>query len=193
VYISSVTDAYQPAEKRYEITRKCLEVLLKVNFPISIQTKSVLVLRDLDVIKKFSNKDIGFTITTIDDDDRKKYEPNSAPVEEKFNAIKEIKEFGVNTWVFIGPFLPYITDKNDDIERLINKLAELHVDYVMIDKLNLRQGVWDRIKFFLSNHYPELIGKYEEIFFKKSDYYKNVKLKIVDLCKRNNLNFEFCY
>jgi DNA repair photolyase len=193
VYISSVTDAYQPIEKKYEITRKCLNVLLNSDFPITIQTKSILVLRDLDIIKKFSDKDIGFTITTIDDEDRKKYEPNSSSTEEKINALKEIAEAGINTWVFIGPFLPYITDKDENIEKLIKKLAEIKVKNVMIDKLNLKIGTWNKIQEFLNKNYPELIQKYKEIFFEKSNYYNEVKIKVARICKENNLRFEFCY
>ena len=193
VYISSVTDAYQPIEKKYEITRKCLNVLLNSDFPITIQTKSILVLRDLDIIKKFSNKDIGFTITTIDDEDRKKYEPNSSSTEEKINALKEIAELNIDTWVFIGPFLPYITDKDENIEKLIKKLAEIKVKNVMIDKLNLKIGTWEKIKEFLYKNYPELVPKYKEIFFERSDYYNEVKIKVARICKENNLRFEFCY
>src|SRR4030065_901569 len=90
VYISSLTDAYQPLERKYELTRKLLEILLKHQFPISIQTKSALVLRDLDLIRKFNEREVGFTITTLNDQIRELFKPVSFSVEEKLQAIKQL-------------------------------------------------------------------------------------------------------
>jgi len=125
VGIGTVTDAYQPAEKKYEITRRCLEILLKHDFPVCIQTKSSLVLRDIDIIKRFSVKEVGLTITTINDEERKKYEMCSSSVEERLNALRILGENNIHTWVFIGPVMPYITEKN--IDKLIENIAKVRV------------------------------------------------------------------
>ena len=81
IMISSVTDPYQPVEDQYKLIRQCLEVLLAYQFPVSILTKSSLVLRDLDLIKRFKEMEVGITITTDDDKIREIFEPNAPSIE----------------------------------------------------------------------------------------------------------------
>ncbi|MDI6916696.1 MAG: radical SAM protein [Thermoplasmatales archaeon] len=188
VGIGTVTDAYQPAERKYEITRRCCEILLKHDFPLCIQTKSALVLRDIDIIKNFSDKEVGFTVTTIDDEARKKYEPYSSSVEERLNALRILGENNIHTWVFIGPVMPYITEKN--IDKLIDSIAKAGVKNVIVDKLNLKTSTWERIKTFLSKYYPELIPGYEKVLFTKNDYFEKVELKISVLCRNYGIRCE---
>jgi len=187
VGIGTVTDAYQPVERKYEITRRCLEVLLKHNFPVCIQTKSSLILRDVDILKKFSEKEAGFTITAIDDEARK-YEPSSSSVEERLNALRILEENSIRTWVFIGPIIPYITEK--DIDKLIENIAEAGVKKVIVDRLNLKPGVWKKIKTFLSEYYPELIPNYENVLFTKNDYFENLENKIRMICGEYSIKCE---
>ena len=186
--IGTVTDAYQPAEKKYEITRKCLKQLLKHDFPVCLQTKSSLILRDVDIIKKFSVKEVGFTITTNDDETRKKYELNSSSVEERLSALKIFEENNIKTWVFIGPVMPFITEKG--IDKLIENIAKAGVKNVIVDRLNLKPGVWKKIKTFLSEYYPELIKEYERILFTKNDYFEQIEKKIAILCKNYGIKCE---
>jgi DNA repair photolyase len=188
VGIGTVTDAYQPAEKKYEITRRCLEILLKHDFPVCIQTKSSLILRDVDILKKFSEKEVGFTITAIDDEARKKYEPCSSSVEERLNALRILEENSIRTWVFIGPVMPFITEKN--IDKLIENIAKAGVKNVIVDKLNLKTGMWERIKTFLSEYYPELMQEYETILFTKNDYFERIENKIKMICKEYDIKCE---
>ncbi len=186
--IGTVTDPYQPAEKKYEITRRCLEILLKYDFPVCIQTKSSLVLRDLDLIKKFSEREVGFTITTIDDEARKKYEPYSSSVEKRLSALKILEENSIKTWVFIGPIMPFITEKN--IDKLIENIAKVGVKKVIVDRLNLKPGVWEKIKNFLSEYYSGLIPRYEQVLFTKNDYFERIEKRISILCKKYNIKCE---
>src|SRR4030067_1204603 len=110
VGLGTVTDPYQPAEKKYEITRRCLELLLMHDFPVCIQTKSSLVLRDMDLLKRFSNIEVGVTLTTLDEGVREKLEPGASSVAQRLNALSELSKNGIRTWVFIGPVMPYLTD-----------------------------------------------------------------------------------
>jgi len=193
VMLSSVTDPYQPLEKKYELTRKCLQKLLAYQFPITILTKSSLVLRDLDMLTRFSNCEVGFTITTMVDDYRKKVEPNSSPVEERLAALEKLHEKGVLTYVFLGPILPYITDENENLQSMIMSFVKAKVDYVLVDRLNMRWGVWPSIVRFLRLHYPDLMPKYKQIFWSKSDYFEYVKFKILKLCDEHGIKCELCY
>ncbi|MEM5834231.1 MAG: radical SAM protein [Candidatus Aenigmatarchaeota archaeon] len=190
VFLSSLTDPYQPLEKKYELTRKCLEILQRNNFSVCIQTKSSLVLRDLEILKKFKDCEVGFTITTLEEKIRKNFEPFSSSVDEKLEALRILKESGIKTFVFFGPVLPFLSDKN--LEEFFEKLSGL-TDYFFVDKLNLKPGVWERCEKILKEKYPELLEKWQRIFFEKNDYYKNLKKKIEEIARKNKLKVIFCY
>lgn len=129
VIISSVTDAYQPAESRWQLTRQCLEILLDFHFSVDILTKSPLVLRDISLIKKFENIEVGITITTDDDRIRKIFEPNAPPIEARISTLRKLFEHGIKTYAFIGPVLPM------NPEALVKKIKPF-THYVFIDKMN---------------------------------------------------------
>jgi len=129
VMISSVTDPYQAIENQFKITRRCLEVLSTYQFPVSILTKSSLVLRDLDLIKKFKEIEVGITITTDDDKIREIFEPNAPSIETRIHALKELYESGIKTYAFIGPLLPL------NPEALAEKIGP-YIQSVLIDRMN---------------------------------------------------------
>lgn len=129
VIISSVTDAYQPIEGKYKITRQCLELLLQHQFPVEILTKAPLVLRDMDLIKRFEDIEVGITITTDDDAIRKVFEPKAPPVTARINVLKTLHDNGIKTYAFIGPLLPM------NPEALLEKITP-HADSVIIDRMN---------------------------------------------------------
>lgn len=129
VMISSVTDAYQPIEAKYKLTRKCLEVLLQYQFPVDILTKSPLVLRDLDLIKEFKDIEVGVTVTTNDEKIRKVFEPKAPSITARINTLKKLHNNGINTYAFIGPVLPM------NPEALLEKINP-HVDSIIIDRMN---------------------------------------------------------
>jgi DNA repair photolyase len=190
VFISSLTDPYQPLEKKYELTKKILKILLRNNFSVCIQTKSSLVIRDIDLLKKFKECEVGLTITTLDENIRKNFEPFSSPVKEKLEALKILKENGIKTYVFFGPILPFLSDKN--LNKYFQTISKL-TDYVYVDKLNLKPGIWNSMEKVLKKNYPELLEKWRKIFFEKDDYYENLKQKIVEICSKEKLEYIFCY
>jgi DNA repair photolyase len=128
VWISGICDPYQPIEKKYQLTRKCLKILQKYRWPVTIQTKSPLVLRDLDLFKKFKEIEVGFTITTSKDSIRKIFEPKAPPIPERIEALEKIHREGIKTFAMIAPVLP-------KAEGLVQKLKN-KVDYVILDKMN---------------------------------------------------------
>jgi DNA repair photolyase len=129
VMISTVTDPYQPLEDQYKITRRCLEVLLEHQLPVSILTKSALVLRDLDLLKKFREIEVGVTVTTDDDKIRRAFEPNAPPIEARIRALKELSGNGIKTFVFIGPVLPM------NPEALVGQIKPF-IQSALIDRMN---------------------------------------------------------
>jgi len=141
VWISGVCDPYQPLEKKYELTKKCLEILQKNNWPVVIQTKSPLVLRDLELLKKFQEIEVGFTITTDDEEIRKIFELRTVPINERIETLDKLHQEGIKTFVMIAPLLP-------KAESLVPKLKG-KVDYVIIDKMNYHYADWIYKKYQL--------------------------------------------
>jgi DNA repair photolyase len=141
VWVSGVCDPYQPLEKRYLLTRKCLEILLRHNWPVTIQTKSPLVLRDLDILKGRDQLEVGLSITTADEGIRKLFEPEAPPIGERIGTLEELHLAGIRTFAMIAPMLPRV-------EQLPAKLAG-KVDYVLIDKMNYHYGDWVYRKYQL--------------------------------------------
>ena len=191
VYLSSLTDPYQPLERKYELTRKLLQILLKHQFQITIQTKSALVLRDLDLIHQFHQKEIGFTITTLNDNVRQRFEPASSTVEEKLHALKELHKHDIKTYAFFGPILPYLSDQN--LEQTLHTIADTGIDYIYVDKLNLKPGLWNTLNQLVDTDYQNLHDKWKDIFLNKNNYYQNLKQKINTICKELNLECRLCY
>jgi DNA repair photolyase len=128
VWISGVCDPYQPAERKYALTRRCLAVLVQHNWPVTIQTKSPLVTRDLDLLKGATDVEVGLTITTADENVRKIFEPKAPPVEDRIGALGALHSEGVRTFAMIAPVLP-------GAERLAGKLKG-KAAYVLIDRMN---------------------------------------------------------
>lgn len=129
IIISSVTDPYQPAEAEYRITRKCLEVIGLYQFPVSILTKSPLVIRDLDIILQLHDCDAGITITTDNDSVRKVFEPKAPSIDQRLDALRRLHQAGISTYVFIGPVLPMKP------EALAEKIAP-YAGRIIIDRMN---------------------------------------------------------
>ncbi len=129
IILSSVTDPYQAYEEKYQITRKCLEVLMSGHFSVGILTKSPLVLRDLDLFKKFGDIEVGFTVTTDQDKIRKIFEPYAPPIEARIQSLRTLHENGIKTYAFIGPLLPM------NPENLAAKIRP-YVDSILVDRMN---------------------------------------------------------
>lgn len=185
VGLGTVTDPYQPAEKKYEITRRCLELLLLHDFPVCIQTKSWLVLRDMDLLKKFSDIEVGITLTSHDDNVRKELEPGASSVEERLHTLSELRENGIRTWVFMGPVMPYITD----VEKLIDAIASVKPGYVLVDRLREKGGVRDLIKEFMAGYKPYLLLEDGALFCREDDF-RGILQKILLKCEKKGLRCE---
>ncbi len=134
VWVSSVCDPYQPLEKKYRLTRRCLAELLERQFPLNLQTKSALVVRDLDLLKQFDEAEVGLTITTNDEAVARLFEPKASTVEDRIGALEKIHSQGVKTFVFIGPILP------GNPQSLVKELAG-KVDRVYIDRMNYMSSI----------------------------------------------------
>lgn len=165
---SGISDIYQHMEKKYNLTGRCSKILSDYNFHVSVLTKSSLVLRDYDNWIKV-NKKGGFTLqmtmTTLDDKIRKIMEPGASSVDERLETIKIFKDAGCNVGIYMMPLLPGITDDFNGITRLVERLQDLNVDYIMPWTLTLRPGKQKDIYInTISKTYSELMPLYSDIF-----------------------------
>jgi DNA repair photolyase len=172
VWISGLCDPYQPLEAQYKLTRKCLEILAEYNWPVVIQTRSSLVLRDIDILRGARNFEAGLTITTADDEIRKLFEPDAPPVGERLNALDELHRSGIRTYAMIAPVLP-------GAEALGNAL-EGKVDYIIVDRMNYHYADWVYRKYGLED-------KLSNNFFQKAGS------ELAKACKKSGIACNLTY
>ncbi len=153
VWISGVCDPYQPIERKYELTKMCVEILIQHDWRITIQTRSTLVLRDLELLKGSATAEVGMTVTTGDDMIRRLFEPYAPPITERIRALGELHSAGIRTFAMIAPMLP-------KAEELVD-ILDGKVDYVLIDRMNYHHADWVYRKYQLER--PSLSLKSQEL------------------------------
>ena len=155
IAISGVTDCYQPAEKHFRITRKCLEVLREFRNPVGVVTKNYLVTRDIDILSDMAQTscaNVVISVTTLDGELSRKMEPRASQPEYRLRAIARLADAGIPVTVLIAPVIPGLTDH--EIPAIMKESAArgaLDAGYVM---LRLPHGVGDIFSAWLRRHYP---------------------------------------
>lgn len=163
VFFSSVTDPYVGMEVKYQLTRKCLEVLADFEYEgtIAIQTKSPLITKDIDILTKLKNVTVGFTVTTLDDKVSRFLEVMAPPVSSRIQALKQLHDAGISTYAFIGPLLPHFTNNAQKINELLDELQKVGVLEVWFEHINLSPKIKERLFIYLKKESPELIADFE--------------------------------
>jgi DNA repair photolyase len=152
VMVSSATDPYQPAEIKYNLTRKCIEVLQKYRVPYYVFTKSSIILRDLELHKKYKDSCfLVWSITTCNENIRRLVEPGTPPANSIFAVIKKFVDAGVCCGVNIDPILPFITDSEEEIELILESCSSAGVKYIFGAILRLRDDIWQRMTTILKS------------------------------------------
>lgn len=190
VLLSSVTDPYQPLEREYALTRGALKILLEHQYTVDILTKSNLVLRDIDLLRRFDDCEVGLTITALDDGVRSAFEPIASSVQDRILALRKLRDSGLRTYVFLGPLLPYLSDEN--LGSLLNEISEC-ADRVLIDRLNIKCGNLPEIQRVMRAHFSDLQPLFESALAPESRYYENLRTQIIELCRCHGLPYNFCY
>jgi DNA repair photolyase len=163
VWISGVCDAYQPAEEKYGLTRRCLEVLIDNDWPVSVQTKSPLVLRDMDILRRSKNVEVGFTITTADERMRKIFEPGAPRIENRIEALGTLHSAGIKTFVMVAPILPGAERLPDLLKGKAGHALIDRYNYYYADQVYKKYGMnWAREKDFFRKKGEELRTAFEK-------------------------------
>ncbi|KXB05779.1 hypothetical protein AKJ49_00065 [candidate division MSBL1 archaeon SCGC-AAA382A03] len=183
ILLSSVTDPYQPLEKKYEITRRILERLSNTKFEVNILTKSKLVTRDLDILKEFKSEriSVGFTVNFLDENDKEIWEPGASEILDRIEALAKISRNNIDCYVHVGPYFEGITN----LEKILNK-TENYIEELQIESINLNKRDKIIMKIIREN-YPHLIEDYKKIKENKFSHIQSLEKKVNKLRKERTV------
>src|SRR2546425_5166871 len=147
ILLSSVTDAYQGIEKKYRLTRGILEELAQEPYPgaVSILTKSPMVLRDVDLLRRIPRADVGLTITSTNDRLSRFLEVRAPLASRRLRTLAELHAEGIHTYAFVGPLLPHFRYDREALDALFAGLAQAGVNSVFVEHINLRPYIKQRL------------------------------------------------
>ncbi len=172
VWISGVCDPYQPLEKEYGLTKRCLEVLLEQSWPVTVQTKSSLVLRDIELLRKFSEAEVGLTITTVDENIRKIFEPDAPPIKERIETLEKLHSADIKNFAMVAPLLP-------KAEGLVTQLSG-KVDHILIDRMNY--------------HYADQIYRSYKLGYAMTDnFFTQKKKELAKAFEKEGIPYQFLF
>ena len=182
VFLSSVTDPYNHCEEIYQITRKILEQLVDAKCNLNISTKSKLILRDLDILKKLKNLTVSMSINTLDEEFKNDMD-NASSIKDRLDTLKTLHENGIYTILFMSPIFPYITD----FKKIIEKSKE-YIDEYWFENLNLRGSYKKDILKYVKKKYPQYYTEYEDIYLKgNKEYWEELSDEIERYCDENDI------
>lgn len=193
VSLSTVCDPYQPCEAELGLTRRCLEEFAAAarGFQVRVLTKSDLCVRDVDVLTELGAS-VGITLTTVDNETARMFEPGASRPPARLRALAKLNETGLATHVFFGPVLPFFSDAEQAIERLLSAIGETGTRRLLVDDMNLRPDILRRLGRMYrrwpkaSRHLARMAGNLEE-------YDRELKHLITERAERYGLTAEFCF
>ncbi len=168
IVIGTATDPYQPAERKFRVTRRILEVLADhPGLKVTIISKSPLITRDIDVlsrINRHSRLSVHISLITLRRDLARKLEPRSPTPESRVRALARLREAGIDAGINCMPVLPGITDNPSDLEALVKRVSEAGATYVGACALRLRKSARDRYIPFIAQEFPQLEERYRNTY-----------------------------
>ncbi len=184
VFLGSVTDPYQPCEEKYGRTRRLLEELQGSGVRLTIATKSDLILRDIDLLKKFPDVRISWSVNTLDEEFRREMD-DGVSIKRRLAAMKKFYDADINTTCFMSPIFPSITNPTEIILA-----AKDRCNLVWMENLNLRGDYKMRILAWIHEHHPELDSVYRDIYRqKKRDYWHELDDDIRIFAAKENMRY----
>jgi DNA repair photolyase len=190
VVIGTATDPYQQAESKYRITRGILEAFRDFHNPVSITTKSPMVLRDLDLLTELAHHaevTVHFTVTTLDESLWRKIEPTTSKPRKRIEAMRTLREHGIRAGIFLSPVLPGLTDDTPHLEAVIEAAAHAGADFLFSQVLRLGPGISEYYLPFIEAEFPELTPLYKELYGRNSPpgaYSQIVQRRVGELKER---------
>ena len=189
--LSSVTDPYQGPERKYLLTRGILQAAADIHYPgtIRILTKSPLVVRDIDILRRFRNVDVGMTVTTTNDRVSRWLEVRAPRSSHRLKALAALKESGINTFAFVGPVLPHFAERPELLDQLLKRLAETGVGEVYMEHINLKRYIRERMDVVLSEESEAVREAY--VRARSLEHRQRIDALIPELLARHGLTLRF--
>jgi DNA repair photolyase len=156
--IGTVTDPYQPIEKKHELTRGSLSLLKRSGAHVSILTKSDLVLRDLDLLRSWPGAEVGMSVSCLDENLSSLIEPGAPSPERRFRALANLAEEGIQVYLMLAPVLPGLGDSYDDLRAMVREAAKASVESITWDKFNPKPMATSRLRTSLAARGIEMRG-----------------------------------
>lgn len=189
IFMSSVTDCYNPFEAKFKNTRKVLEALANSDVNLQILTKSSLLMRDIDLFKTMPNLRVGLSFSVLDENLRAVFEPRASRISERLDALKTLKEQGIKTFLFVAPIFPVITPA----VKFAQDYSDL-ADDIMFDRLNLYPAFKDKILAFIGRNFPDLLSLYKQIYiFGDNSYWTDLTANLEEILSEQKANYKICF
>jgi DNA repair photolyase len=191
----SMNDPYMPLEAQRNLTRRALEVIVRCRFPVHVQTKSDLVLRDLDILKEINRVYalVSFTVTCADDELSRKVEPGAPVSSRRMKAMRRLREEGIHSGIMLMPVLPFIEDTEENITRIVEQAHENGAEYIVpFFGMSLRDRQREYFYQKLDLLFPGLRRKYEEAYGERYSCMvpeaEHLRCVFEDLCRRYEIS-----
>jgi len=196
IALGTATDPYQPAERRYGVTRKMLEVFASIaGFHLGITTKSDLVARDVDVLKEISRRHrlgVSMTVTTVDAELARLLEPMAPRPDLRLAAVRVLANAGLRVVVGCAPVMPLINDSEESLDRLAHEAAAAGASELWANVLFLKPCAYQVLLPFLEERFPELVRKYREryqrVAYLRGAYPEMIQERVEHIRKRHGLD-----
>ena len=192
----AMCDPYIPLEKELRLMCQCLEIIERHNFGVAPQTKSDLILRDIDILDRINQKAktvVQMTLTTADDELCRKLEPGVSPTSRRFEVLYECRNRNIPTVVWLSPFLPFINDTKENIDALLDYCIRAKVKAIICFGigLTLREGNREYFYAALDRHFPGLKERYIKTFgynyMCSSPHGHELMKHIATVCRQHNI------
>jgi DNA repair photolyase len=171
VAMGTATDPYQHCEGRYKLTRGVVETLARFENPLSMLTKSTMIVRDLDVfslLNQVAPLTVSMSVGTLDEDVRRVVEPGTPPGRKRLEILGRFSEAGIRTGVLVAPILPGLTDTEDHLDAVLAACAEAGVAYAIPIVLHVRSSIREHFMPWVKRTYPWLYPRYAELYGSRS-------------------------
>lgn len=171
INVGTATDAYQPAEGHYRLSRACLERLVARSNPFSITTRGPLIVRDIDLLVEASRRaavSVAFSVPTLDERIWRATEPGTAPPRQRLRALGLLIEAGVKSGVFVAPVLPGLSDRPELLEQVVVAARQVGAAFVWMEMLHLKPGSREHFLAMLGEYFPEQLPLYQRLYARRA-------------------------
>jgi DNA repair photolyase len=184
VAIGAATDPYQPAEGRYRLTRRCIQVLGGVANPFSVITRGPLIVRDVDVLREAARRaDVSITLSlpTLDERVWRTTEPGTAPPAQRLRALRRLVAAGLKAGIGVAPILPGLSDRPEQLDAVVRAAREAGATFLWANLLYLRPGTREHFLAHLARDWPEAAAQYDRLYAGRHYLFRRDSQPVLDV------------